>query len=170
MNLQCTRELNRNHLTLNGLRIAAREREWRLGTASDNYHYLNAEIMASFTVSLPASERFSNVKRHLQQTGRFIQRPCVSPPVLCANQIASVERKLMKLDRVESILDHEQWHDGKLPSIMLQSPIQVNLTASIMLNTVLVKSVLIKRLARHVSIVTFPLAIHRFVAGVDRRC
>lgn len=66
----------------------------------------------------------------------------------------------MKLDRVESILDHEQWHDGKLPSIMLQSPIQVNLTASIMLNTVLVKSVLIKRLARHVSIVTFSRSLH----------
>lgn len=88
----------------------------------------------------------------------------MSPPVLCSNQIASVERKLMKLDRVESILDHEQWNDGKLPSIMLQSlPIQLNLTA-IMLNTALVKSVLIKRLPRHVSIVTLPHS-HRFVAG-----
>lgn len=82
----------------------------------------------------------------------------MSPPDLRSNQIASVERKLMKLDRVESISDHEQWNDGKLPSIMLQSPIQVNLTASIMLNTVLVKSVLIKWLARHVSIVTFSVA------------
>lgn len=101
-----------------------------------------------------------------KQAGAHSKAGHVSPSCLCSNQMASVERKLMKLDRVESILDHEQWNDGKLPSIMLQSPIHVNLTASIMLNTALVKSVLIKWLARHVSIVTFSPAcfIHRLVA------